>query len=62
MEAASPALGEEMYRRFLTICEELGHKPECGVFGADMKVASVNDGPVTILLDTKDLMETHRRN
>ena len=32
-----------------------------GVFGADMKVESVNDGPVTLILDTDELMDTPRR-
>ena len=60
-DAAPPALGEEMYQRFLAICAELGYPPQHGRFGADMQVASVNDGPVTLILDTKDLMETPRR-
>ena len=60
-EAAPPALGEELYERFLQICEELGYPPQHGQFGADMQVASVNDGPVTLMLDTVQLMETPRR-
>ena len=60
-EAAPPALGEELYERFLQICEELGYPPQHGRFGADMQVASVNDGPVTLILDTEQLMETPRR-
>jgi len=36
-------------------CEARGFPVRTGVFGADMKVASVNDGPVTILLDTDHL-------
>ncbi|MBE6923988.1 MAG: D-tyrosyl-tRNA(Tyr) deacylase [Ruminococcaceae bacterium] len=60
-EAAPPALGEELYERFLQICEELGYPPQHGQFGADMQVASVNDGPVTLILDTHQLMETPRR-
>ncbi len=56
VEAAEPVLGNKMYERFLEMCEEMGFKPQHGRFGADMKVASVNDGPVTILLDTDDLM------
>lgn len=54
--AAEPELGKRMYERFLTLCAELGFEPQHGQFGADMKVASVNDGPVTILLDTDELM------
>ena len=61
VEAAPPALGEEMYERFLQICEEMGFPPQHGQFGADMKVESVNDGPVTLILDTDQLMDTPRR-
>ena len=60
-EAAGPELGNKLYERFLEICEELGYPPQHGRFGASMQVESVNDGPVTILLDTKQLMETPRR-
>lgn len=60
-EAAPPELGNEMYERFLTLCAEAGFPPQHGRFGADMKVASVNDGPVTLLLDTDQLMEEPRR-
>ena len=61
-DAAGPELGNQLYERFLAICEELGYPPQHGRFGADMQVASVNDGPVTLILDTKQLMETPRRN
>ena len=54
VEAAPPALGEEMYEKFLQICEELGFPPQHGRFGADMQVSLVNDGPVTIIIDTKN--------
>ena len=56
VEAAPPELGEAMYERFLQLCQDAGYAPQHGRFGADMQVASVNDGPVTILLDTDDLM------
>ena len=59
-DAAGPELGNELYERFLAICEELGYPPQHGRFGADMKVASVNDGPVTLILDTAQLMDTPR--
>ena len=55
--AAGPELGNAMYERFLEICTELGYKPQHGQFGADMKVASVNDGPVTLILDTDELLD-----
>lgn len=60
-EAAGPDLGNAMYERFLEICAELGYPPQCGRFGADMQVESVNDGPVTLILDTDQLMDTPRR-
>ena len=60
-DAAAPELGNRLYEQFLTECEKLGFAPQHGIFGADMRVASVNDGPVTLILDTKQLMETPRR-
>lgn len=46
VEAARPEIAEPLYERF---CDRLGAKR--GVFGADMKVALVNDGPVTLLVE-----------
>ncbi len=60
-DAADPELGNRLYEQFLKECEALGYPPQHGQFGADMQVQSVNDGPVTLLLDTKQLMETPRR-
>ncbi len=60
-EAAPPELGNRLYEQFLKDCADLGYAPQHGRFGADMQVASVNDGPVTILLDTKQLLESPRR-
>ena len=60
--AAGPELGNALYEKFLQNCEELGYPPQHGRFGADMKVASVNDGPVTLILDTDQLMEAPRRS
>ena len=59
--AAGPELGNAMYEKFLSICEELGYPPQHGQFGASMQVESVNDGPVTLILDTDQLMNTPRR-
>ena len=61
VEAADPELGHRLYERFLEICEELGYPPQHGRFGADMQVESVNDGPVTLILDTDQLLDTPRR-
>ncbi len=60
-EAAGPELGNRLYEQFLKDCEDLGFKPQHGQFGADMQVESVNDGPVTLILDTDTLMDTPRR-
>ena len=60
-EAAGPELGNRLYQQFLKDCADLGFPPQHGQFGADMQVSSVNDGPVTLILDTKQLLETPRR-
>ncbi len=49
--AAKPELAVPLYERFMARCRERGFQVEHGQFGADMKVASVNDGPVTILFE-----------
>ena len=54
-EAADPELGNALYEKFLSDCAELGYPPQHGRFGADMKVESLNDGPVTLILDTDQL-------
>jgi D-tyrosyl-tRNA(Tyr) deacylase len=51
--AAKPDLAIPLYKRFMDQCRARGFRVEHGQFGADMKVASVNDGPVTILYDTE---------
>lgn len=54
-EAAPPALAIPLYEAFLKVLEqEAGRKPVTGEFGADMKVALVNDGPVTIWMDSRN--------
>ena len=60
-DAANPQLGNKLYEQFLADCESLGYPPQHGRFGADMKVESVNDGPVTLILDTDQLMNEPRR-
>lgn len=59
--AADPELGNLLYEQFLSDCADLGYPPQHGRFGADMLVASENDGPVTILLDTEELLGSPRR-
>lgn len=61
VEAAEPVLGERLYEQFLADCASLGYPPQHGRFGADMQVESINDGPVTLILDTEVLMDTPRR-
>jgi D-tyrosyl-tRNA(Tyr) deacylase len=54
IKAAKPEVAIPLYEGFVQQLEkELGKKVQTGVFGADMKVALLNDGPVTILIDSK---------
>ena len=59
-EAAEPEQAEALYERFCTTVEEEGVRCERGRFGAHMKVESVNDGPVTLLIDSADLERPRR--
>ena len=53
--AARPEISIPLYERFKeTLSAALGRPVACGVFGADMKVALINDGPVTICIDSKN--------
>jgi D-tyrosyl-tRNA(Tyr) deacylase len=55
IKAAKPEIVIPLYEQFIVQMEiELGKKVQTGQFGADMKVALLNDGPVTILIDTKN--------
>lgn len=54
IDAAKPDVANELYEKFLKKCKDLGFKTEAGIFGADMKVELLNDGPVTLIIDTKD--------
>jgi D-tyrosyl-tRNA(Tyr) deacylase len=52
--AARPEEAVPLYGHFLAVLESaIGRRPERGVFAADMQVALVNDGPVTILIDSR---------
>jgi len=53
--AERPEKAEPLADTFCSACEDLGFKVHTGVFGADMKVESVNDGPVTLILDTAQM-------
>jgi D-tyrosyl-tRNA(Tyr) deacylase len=55
IKAAKPEVAIPLYETFIKQVElELGKKVQTGQFGADMKIALINDGPVTILIDTKN--------
>ncbi len=53
--AGKPDIAIPLYEQFLAECERLGFPPQHGEFGADMLVASENNGPVTLIVDTNDL-------
>ncbi|MBP3343937.1 MAG: D-tyrosyl-tRNA(Tyr) deacylase [Bacteroidales bacterium] len=54
IKAAKPEISVPLYEAFIkSLQEAMGKKIETGVFGADMKVSLINDGPVTILIDSK---------
>ncbi len=54
--SASPEIANDLYEKFCTELENSGvSNVQKGIFGADMKVSLLNDGPVTIILDSKEL-------
>lgn len=55
IKAATPEIAIPIYEKFVSTLEnKLGKKVPTGIFGADMKVALLNDGPVTIIIDSKN--------
>jgi len=56
LRAAGPEIAIPLYEQFLRECEALGFPPQHGEFGAKMEVASVNHGPVTLIIDTDEIM------
>ncbi len=55
IKAAKPAVALPLYENFIaTLTSVLGKKVQTGVFGADMKVSLLNDGPITLILDSKE--------
>jgi D-aminoacyl-tRNA deacylase len=55
VDAAPPLVSIPLYEQFVAVMQtEVGRNVATGVFGADMKVSLVNDGPVTIIIDTKN--------
>ncbi|MBE7027571.1 MAG: D-tyrosyl-tRNA(Tyr) deacylase [Ruminococcaceae bacterium] len=55
-QAGSPDYAEELYEYILSRCGELFKNTQKGVFGADMKVSLVNDGPFTLILDSEQML------
>ena len=55
VEAAKQEISKPLYEKTLSYINELGYTCKSGVFGADMKINLINDGPFTIILDSKDL-------
>lgn len=54
IDAARPELAEDLYLKFVEEFKNFGIKTETGEFAADMKVELLNDGPVTLIIDTAD--------
>jgi D-tyrosyl-tRNA(Tyr) deacylase len=55
IDAASPSMAIPLYENFIEVIQaSLGSRIKTGIFGADMKVSLINDGPVTILMDSKN--------
>lgn len=55
IEAAKPIVSKPLYDEFNTLLEQEGIHVEKGIFGADMKIELLNDGPITICLDSEEL-------
>lgn len=53
--AAGPDEANQLYEYIIQQCRQSGKTVECGIFGADMKVSLVNDGPFTVILDSAEL-------
>lgn len=55
IRAAKPGHAVPLYEAMVAeLSRQLGREVACGIFGADMKISLINDGPVTIIMDTKD--------
>ena len=55
IKAGNPELANDLYEYIISKCRESIPKVEKGIFGADMKVSLLNDGPFTILLDSEEI-------
>jgi D-tyrosyl-tRNA(Tyr) deacylase len=56
VKAAEPAMAERLYESFMDAVKDLGVAVERGKFGAHMKVELCNDGPVTLIVDSKEVL------
>ena len=56
INAGRPDMAKELYEYILKRCKELFKNTQSGIFGADMKVSLVNDGPFTVVLDSKEII------
>ena len=56
IRAGAPDFAEDMYEYIIGKCRESRIKTETGIFGADMEVSLVNDGPFTIIYDSEEMM------
>ena len=54
-KAGNPQMAEEMYEYIIEQCKKAVENVQVGIFGADMKVQLLNDGPFTVILDSADL-------
>jgi D-tyrosyl-tRNA(Tyr) deacylase len=59
-DAARPEKAIPMYEEFIKKCRDLGVHVETGEFGADMKVELVNDGPMTLIIDSPERLKTKK--
>lgn len=55
IKAGKPDMASEMYEYIIAKCKESVEKVERGIFGADMKISLLNDGPFTIVLDSEEI-------
>ncbi len=53
--AGNPELANDLYEYIINKCKEQVQNVQTGIFGADMKISLINDGPFTIVLDSKEL-------
>ncbi len=56
IKAGKPQAANELYEYVKELTEKAGFKPEAGIFGADMKVSLLNDGPFTVMMDSDEIV------